>query len=184
MTDRKIERISAHVAAPTIETERLVLRGHTAADFDALVAIYRTERSRFMGGPMERNEVWTAFADSVGQWALLGCGTWAVDRRSDGRCVGEVGLNKPVRFPEPEVGWLLYDGFEGEGYATEAARAVLAFAVADCDLVSLVSYIDRDNHASVAVVTRLGAVHDSSAATPDDEPCLVMRHDLASLRSG
>jgi RimJ/RimL family protein N-acetyltransferase len=68
--------------------------------------------------------------------------------------------------PEPEMGWALYDGFEGQGYATEAATAARDWAKGR--LASLVSYTHGSNARSVAVAERLGAVHDPDAPTPTD----------------
>lgn len=178
MTDHELARYAAFDTAPQLETERLILRAHRLEDFAALADIFQTDRAKFMGGPLSRERVWTMFSDSVGQWPLCGMGTWAVVRRADGVVVGEVGINRPAHFPEPELGWLLYDGFEGQGFATEAAGAALDFAAGTYKLQSLVSYIDPDNARSIQVARRLGGVNDPKADTPNDEPCLVYRHDL------
>jgi RimJ/RimL family protein N-acetyltransferase len=53
------------------------------------------------------------------------------------------------------MGWALYDGYEGQGYATEAAKAARDWAQGR--LASLVSYTHASNTRSVAVAERLGA---------------------------
>jgi RimJ/RimL family protein N-acetyltransferase len=45
--------------APTLATDRLVLRPAVAADFPALEAFLASERSAFMGGPYDRNGAWS-----------------------------------------------------------------------------------------------------------------------------
>jgi RimJ/RimL family protein N-acetyltransferase len=70
-------------------------------------------------------------------------------------------------FPEKELGWLLYEGFEGKGYATEAARAMRDWAFGPGGLASLVSYFDPENARSMAVAQRLGAVLDPDAPVQD-----------------
>jgi RimJ/RimL family protein N-acetyltransferase len=163
--------------APTISTKRLRLRPHQTSDFDALANLFATNRSCFMDGPMERWQVWDRFAAEVGSWVLQGCGSWAIDLH-DGTMVGQVGINKPDYFPEHEIGWLLYDGFEGQGYATEAAGAAKAWAFYRLDLTTLVSYIDPPNAPSIRVAERLGGQLDESA-TPPSPSDLVYRYKKA-----
>lgn len=95
------------------------------------------------------------------------------------QCVGQVGINHGPLFPEQELGWLLYDGHEGHGYATEAAAALRDWAFATLKLPSLVSYMAPDNAMSAAVAKRLGGMLDPSAprADPDD---LVYRYRALS----
>jgi RimJ/RimL family protein N-acetyltransferase len=164
--------------APTLHTKRLTLRAHRTSDFDAVAHLFATNRSCFMDGPLERWQVWDRFAAEVGSWVLQGCGSWAVDRH-DGAMVGQVGINKPDYFPEHEIGWLLYDGFEGQGYATEAAEAAKAWAFDAFGLKTLVSYIDPPTAPSIRVAERLGGRLDASAAaaSPTD---LVYRYARAT----
>lgn len=155
--------------APTISTSRLSLRPHRVEDFDALAALFATDRSRFMGGPLSRKDIWRWFAAEVGSWPLLGIGSWAIERTADQAYLGQVGLNHPADYPETELGWTLFEEFEGHGYAQEAARVVLDWARTNHDLPSIVSYISPGNDRSVALALRLGATHDPVAPLPEDE---------------
>ncbi|HKK35900.1 MAG TPA: GNAT family N-acetyltransferase, partial [Paracoccaceae bacterium] len=110
----------ALVGVPELETERLRLRAPSEADFEPFAAFYATERSRFVGGPLPRGKVWRSHAALVGHWALRGYGWWSLEERATGALAGRVGLFHPEGWPEPEIGWTLFDGFEGRGYATEA----------------------------------------------------------------
>lgn len=164
--------------APTLDTPRLRIRPHKIEDFEALVSLYQTPRSRYIGGPLPRGEVWNGFVDAVGQWALFGFGGWGIERREDGVLLGQVAIAQPPHFPEIELGWLLFEGFEGQGYASEAVLRVLDFARSTYGWTSLVSYIDPDNVGSIRLATRLGAFRDLQAATPNNDPTLVYRYDL------
>ena len=89
-----------------------------------------------------------------------GWGLWAVERRSDGRFLGFVGLTA-VRDDMPfepaiEVGWRLAPEAWGQGYATEAAREALRVAFEDLGLGEIVSYTAAPNERSIAVMRRLG----------------------------
>jgi RimJ/RimL family protein N-acetyltransferase len=161
---------------PTIETTRLRLRAPALEDFPAFERIMTSERAKFMGGPFDRWGAWGMFCHDIASWALFGHGGLMVERRDDGECVGEVGINHGPLFPEKELGWMLYDGFEGQGYATEAAAGLRDWAFDRLGLASLVSYVHPNNDASSAVARRLGATLDMSAARQDPED-LVFRHE-------
>ena len=170
MSNPKLDR------APCLETERLVLRPHTIEDFEPLAAMFASDHARFVGGPCDREKAWRIFAADVGQWALLGFGPWAIELRDSGEIIGQVALSRPLHFPERELGWLLWQQFEGRGYAYEAARRAHQFAFEILGWETAVSYIDPDNHRSISLAKRLGAVHDPGAATPKGDPVLVYRH--------
>jgi RimJ/RimL family protein N-acetyltransferase len=112
----------------------------------------------------------------TGQWSVLGMGGWAVEDLASGALAGEVAVHRPVDYPETELGWLLFEGFEGRGYAYEAAGAARDWAFSHLGLASIVSYIDRDNARSISLAERLGAVLDLGAPTPNGDPCFVYRH--------
>lgn len=167
-----------HLIAPPIRTERLLLRAYRRDDFRHLVAIYQTERSRYIGGPLSEMQVWQGFMNTIGHWPVMGFGAWAIELSATGACIGEVAITQPPNYPETELGWVLFGDHEGQGYALEAATAALAFA-RQLGLASLVSYVDPDNHRSARLAERLGAVRDPAAATPNGDPCLVFRYALA-----
>lgn len=163
------------MTAPTLTTARLTLRAPVAADFPAYAALMASPRSAGMGGPFDEREAWGIFCHEIACWHLFGHGGLTVTRSDTGEAVGMVEINAGPLFPEPELGWQLYDGHEGQGYATEAARAMLDWAFATLPLQSLVSYTGPDNVASQAVARRLGAVIDPDAAV-QDEGDIVWRH--------
>lgn len=117
------------------------------------------------------------FCHDIACWPLFGHGALMIDLRAGGACIGQVGINGGALFPEKELGWLLYDGHEGHGYATEAARALRDWATRTLKLASLVSYVARGNVASISVAERLGAMRDAQAERPDPDD-LVFRHPL------
>lgn len=160
---------------PTIRTERLILRAPVATDFPDYADFLASERARHMGGPYDRRGAWGLFCHDVAQWALFGHGALMIDL-SDGACVGQVGINHGPLFPEKELGWLIYAGHEGQGYASEAAAALRDWAFERRGLKTLVSYVDPRNQRSSAVAERLGARLDGAAARPDPGD-LVYRHE-------
>jgi RimJ/RimL family protein N-acetyltransferase len=169
------------LAIPTIETTRLRLRPPAALeDFPAFERIMTSERAQFMGGPFDRWGAWGMLCHDVAGWALFGHGGLMVDRQTDGVCIGQVSINHGPLFPEKELGWMLYEGAEGQGYATEAAAALRDWAFNVLGLPTLVSYMDPANTRSVAVAQRLGGVLDPDAARQDAED-LVYRYRPRTL---
>ncbi|MFW5686208.1 MAG: GNAT family N-acetyltransferase, partial [Spirochaetota bacterium] len=109
--------------APTLQTERLKLRPMRNGDFDAYAALMASPRAGYMGGPFDTRAAWGLFCHDVACWTLFGHGALMLERRDTGETVGQVGINAGPLFPETELGWMLYDGHEGHGYATEGAAA-------------------------------------------------------------
>lgn len=144
-------------------------------DFEAFGDVFASERSRFMGGPCDRATAWYIFCQDVAGWTLFGHGALMIERSGTGETVGQVGINAGPRFPETEIGWMLYDGHEGQGYAAEAATALRRWGYRTRGLSTLVSYIDPENAASIRVAERMGAVRDAAAPVQDPGD-LVYRH--------
>lgn len=159
---------------PTVQTDRLTLRPYAPDDFDAYAAFMAGPRSVYMGGPLMAKDAWAWFTNDIASWSLFGFGTLAIVE--DGALAGFAGLVQPPNFPEPECGWMLYDGFTGRGLAVEAARAMLDHTFATTDLRTVVSYIHPDNAASIAVASRIGGTRDDAAARPANDHCIVYRH--------
>jgi RimJ/RimL family protein N-acetyltransferase len=170
------------VHIPTLTTERLTLRAPALGDHAAYAAFWASERSAIVGGPHETKVAWFILTDDAGHWALRGFGVWAVD---DGTgCVGTVGFRLPIRdVPmDVELGWTLFSG-TGRGFATEAARAALAWARETGHAARwgrIVSYIDRANAPSQAVAARLGA-RDTGQAAAHNPDCDVWEHPLRGV---
>lgn len=162
---------------PTFETQRLRLRGYNMADYKQMVAFFAMERSQYVGGPQNSEEVWRWFSSDMGQWHLLGFGPWTFEDKATGEFIGQVGLNLPDEYPECEIGWVMLEQFEGKGYALEAAIAARDYAFNNLGRQTLVSYIDPRNARSIKLAERMGALRDETAPTPHGDPCLVYRHN-------
>ncbi|MFL4469884.1 GNAT family N-acetyltransferase [Tateyamaria armeniaca] len=165
---------------PTLRTLRLTLRAPLRDDFDDYAAMLADPRSAHMGGPFSRRVAWDFFCNATAQWQLSGFGGWMID--SDGAWVGEIAIQQPDHFPEPELGWSLKGEAEGKGYALEAATAALRWYWRRTQSSTLVSYITPGNARSETLATRLGATLDPDAQRPDGETAdetAVFRHHRA-----
>ncbi|BCH28147.1 N-acetyltransferase [Mesorhizobium sp. L-8-10] len=149
---------------PTLDTERLVLRGHRPGDFDAHALMWSDpDVTRFIGGtPFPRDQAWVRFLRAAGMWQVMGFGFWAVEEKSSGELLGEVGFHELQRDLQPslegtlEAGWALRPAAHGKGFATEAVGAALAWGVENFPDKRVTCMIDPENTASLRVAQKLG----------------------------
>lgn len=167
-------------ALPWFETERLFLRAPRMADWPALEPIWTTERGRYIGGPTNEEDAWLDFNQCVAGWMLRGIGWLTITHRKSGEVLGLVGAGQEHGDPELELGWMLTEQAEGQGYALEAARAFLPLAQKMAGPGKLVSYIHADNSASIRLAEKLGAVRDQDPH-PIYPEGLVYRHSKEPL---
>ena len=160
---------------PVIETERLTLRAPRPEDAAPYVAMFQTDRVKFMSETLDEFGAWKAWYTEMGHWAQRGYGMFAVFRRGEDTPLGIVGPWYPHTWPEREIGWMVYPGAEGQGIAYEAAVATRAWAYRELGWDSAVSFIDPDNARSIALAERMGAVLDTQTEGPDRLD-LVYRH--------
>jgi len=147
---------------PVVATDRLRLRAPHVSDFEAYAAFWAGARGAAMGGPFSRAQAWDSFAADAGHWLLRGFGQWIVELRSSGVPAGWVGFYKPDRYEEVELGWVLFDTFEGQGIAFEAAQAARDYGAQALDIRAPASFIFADNRRSIALAERLGAVREAT----------------------
>jgi RimJ/RimL family protein N-acetyltransferase len=124
------------------------------------------EVQRFLGGLKSAYDAFGNLATHAGHWALRGYGGFVVERLEDGAFLGRVGFYEPPGWPQTEVGWKLGRAAWGHGYATEAARAVIAFGFTALDMPELCSLIDPANAGSAAVARRLGYENTGTIEIP------------------
>lgn len=149
---------------PNLETTRLSLRGHQVADFADCAAMWADPLvTRHIGGrPSTGEEVWARLLRYVGHWARLGFGYWVVREKASGRFVGEVGFadfHREIDPPlgnVPESGWALATWAQGQGFATEAVQAALAWGDMHFAEGRTVCMIDPDNVPSIRVAAKCG----------------------------
>ena len=164
--------------APTLTTERLVLRGPERDDLPELTRFMTSAPSmKAQGETVTAQQAWFGFLIGIGHWHWHGFGFFTVVEQKTGQPVGRVGLIKHSDWPDIELAWHLFEGAEGRGLATEAAMAVIDWACKDLELENLFSYIDCANTRSQAVAKRLGAVTDGTRA-PHEPDAEIWVHSL------
>lgn len=117
-----------------------------------------------IGEPSRPGRTWSRLLAYAGHWALTGFGYWAVEEKSSGRYVGEMGFAdfKRDQYPAigemPEVGWVLATYAHGRGFSTEGLRAIVAWGDHYFGDRSTACIINSDNGRSLAVAAKLGYV--------------------------
>lgn len=141
-----------------LRTQRLRLRTFTEADLPLYAALNADPPvAEMLGRPLTRAE-----SDDIAEWANERweeerLGLLAVERLADGAFLGMCGLHHLKDRPDDvEIGWRLAHEHWGRGYATEAARAWLAYGFGTLDLPRIISVTDEPNVRSLAVMRRLG----------------------------
>ena len=162
----------------TLETERLILRTFTAEDAPALHREIYSDRDvlvHYNGGKvLTLEETQSVLPKRFGGNQF---GYWAVTRKDDGQLLGQVHLDayvnagwhdvpedtpSPFQSVEVHLGFAFGKRFWGNGYATEACRAVIRYAFTHLRLKRLVGGANANNLASIRLHQRLG-FHTSSS---------------------
>jgi RimJ/RimL family protein N-acetyltransferase len=144
-----------------IETERLLLRPITPDDVEDLhsyqsipeVCRYIPPEPRNREQILERiDNLYRSTLDEAGQHLNV-----AAERRSDGRVIGDLVLFwHSAEHKAGEIGYVFHPDVGGQGYATEACRALLTLAFDGLGLHRVTARIDARNGPSAALACRLG----------------------------
>lgn len=141
-----------------LTTQRLVLRPVTEQDHADLLAHWTTpdvRRFLFDGADLSPAEITEVIEDSTRTFAAAGYGLWLIRERGQAGLVGTAGL-RPLEDLGLEAIYSLAPQAWGQGYATEAARAVVEYALGPLGRPEVLAEVDEGNAASVAVIERLG----------------------------
>ena len=175
-----------------IETERLLLRVPRLEDAPGVVALVSDPVAmEFIGGVHPRAAADPGFVvrSWLERWDDNGCGPFSIVRRLDGRWLGRAGIlvwdvrtwtqttfASSSEHAQPELGWALAREHWGNGYATEAVRAVREWAYAELRPARLVSAIAPGNVRSERLAARLGATPAETVELFDNGPHVLWEH--------
>lgn len=153
---------------PVLTTERLVLLPATDVDIAELVRHFSEEQTlRYLGSthPNTYERVNAIAAASNSDFRRAGYGIWAIRLRPSGAVVGVAGL-RAIERGERQRGAATREDVEflvllrprhwKAGYALEAARAVLYYALVDLGLPRVVARPETTNDVAVALLRRVG----------------------------
>jgi len=147
-----------------LETDRLILRTFEERDIDAMVLIDQDPKVReFLGGTADREKTAVGIRKIIQHQKDHGFSLYAVELKTTAEMIGWCGLMIPAfeaHFtPAVEIGWRLASTHWNQGYATEAAKAVLQYAFLNLKLKEVVSFTVIDNIRSRRVMEKIGLQH-------------------------
>lgn len=168
-------------AIPVLQTARLTLGPFSMGHFEAFAAFAETPRSVFLGGPTtDRRDAWDSCMIHLGHWQARGYGAFFATETATGKPAGRISIWHPITLDEPELSWVVFDGFEGKGFAAEGARAVRDWAAAQV-LAPLMSLVAPENGASVRLAQRLGCTEEGRHTYPSGAEVIRFRHPLGEV---
>jgi RimJ/RimL family protein N-acetyltransferase len=135
-----------------VETARTGMRELTAEDCESVAMLDWLDADRVLRRCME-------------QYRTRGHGLWALELKSDGAFVGLCGLiaQEIEGVDELEVAYHVLPDYRGRGLASEAARGVMGYAYGTLGVGRIVSIIEPDNGASIAVALGNGLTFERPA---------------------
>jgi RimJ/RimL family protein N-acetyltransferase len=154
-----------------LTTDRLLLRQWRDSDREPFAALNADpEVMRYFPSVQPREDSDALIDRETALITDRGWGLWAVEVRETGEFIGFTGLAVPTfeaKFlPGVEIGWRLAKGAWGNGYATEAARAVLDIGFGPAGLSEIISFTAATNVPSQRVMQRIGMVHSADFEHP------------------
>jgi ribosomal-protein-alanine N-acetyltransferase len=163
--------VAAPRAPATLGTERLLLRPVTLADAPAIF--------RYAADPLVTHHLVFATHRTMVEavaftqrcmhcWEDGSANPWAIVRRDGGDVIGTIELR--LRPPRAEFGYALARAWWGRGYATEAARAVVAWAIEQPAIHRVWTTCAVDNAASARVLEKAGLVREGRLACWEARP--------------
>lgn len=154
-------------------TRRLRLRWLTEADSELLLAIWNDAAFvRYVGdrGIRTVEEAAEAFREGPGRlYREFGYGPYRVALRDDDTAMGICGLFRREGLDDADIGYALLPQYCGQGYASEAATAVMHHARHTLGFKRLTALINPRNVGSIRLVEKLGMSYEKPLQMPGDD---------------
>ena len=154
----EIYRRLAGLPLMVMKTERLLIRESTAGDVPEFYRVYSDPSiTRYMEDlfedPAEETVYMQEYIRQV--YGFYGYGMWTVQLRS-GEVIGRAGLSVREGYELPELGFVIGRDYQGQGYAEEACRAVLAYGRKELSFEHVQALVEEENLPSRNLLAKLG----------------------------
>lgn len=163
----------AKSARNELTTARLHLRWMTGDDAGLALAIWNDpDFIQHVGDRGIRSLEDTRKAMREGMlklYAEFGYGPYLLEPLDGGQPMGLCGLFKRQNLEDPDIGYALLPEFRGQGYAYEAAQAVLVHARDDMGLPRLKAIVTPAHTASVRLLEKLGMRAEGFLRMPGED---------------
>ncbi len=166
-----------------LETDRLILRQLVVEDATFIFDLLNDPGwLRFIGDrgihtlDDARNYI---LQGPVAMYARHGFGLYLTVRKQDGVPIGLCGLLKRDGLADVDIGYAFLPQFRGQGYAAEAAAAVMAYGKNVLELARIVAITAPDNERSAKVLEKLGLTFTKMITLPGDESAVKLFTPIA-----
>ncbi|MCC6328641.1 MAG: GNAT family N-acetyltransferase [Acidobacteria bacterium] len=143
-----------------LSTERLHLREVTAADAEFILELLNTPKFKAFIGDRGVRTIADAAKYIEGRFTKSyienGFGLWLMERAADGGPVGICGFVSRNELPDPDIGFALLPQFERQGYAFEAADAVMRYGRETLKISRVLAITTLDNESSARLLGKIG----------------------------
>ena len=156
-----------------LETERLILRQLTTDDAEFIFELVNDPS--FIRNIGDRNVRTMDNARSyilngpVASYAKNGFGLYLVQLKETNESIGMCGLIKRDALEDVDIGYALLPRYWSKGYASEAARATMAYGKDVIGLKRLVAIVDPANEGSIRVLEKLGLRYEKMVRLSADD---------------
>ena len=185
-------KLFSHI--PTLETERLILRGMRVSDAEDMFNYARrpSVTQYLTWDPHRSAEETREYLTYVGQRYRTGdFYDWALVCKEDSRMIGTCGFtsfNCPA--DSAEIGYVLNPDYQGKGLATEAVRRVLDFGFGELNLHRIEAHFIEGNTSSLHLMERVGMTFEGYARESmrikgqyrTIGTCAILRHEYLNGR--
>ena len=155
-----------------LETDRLILRWFELNDAPFIVKLLNEPGWKQFIGDRGINSIEAArsyiFTRLIASYQQHGFGLYAVQLKQNATLIGMCGLVKRDALDDVDIGFALLADYEGRGYATEAAQAMLTHARDDHVLQRIVAITTDDNDRSIRLLLRIGMAYRETVRLAGD----------------
>ncbi len=155
-----------------LETDRLVLRHLSIADAEFVLELLNEPSFiRYIGDKQVRtlDDARSYVLDGpVKSYATHGFGLNLVELKSEGKSIGICGLLQRDTLPDPDIGFAFLPDYWNQGYAFEAAAAVMKHARENLGVDRVLAITSPDNDASARLLTKIGLRFDRVVKLSED----------------
>lgn len=171
---------------PTLETQSLILRDFLPTDWEVINALLcDTEATRYMHfahWTHEQRQEWFTWCLTNNDEPVRDVYNWAMTLKGADTLIGWFGIGSsshPTVPGERDFGYLLARQHWGQGYMTEALRAIIAYEFETLATPCLSATCETTNPASARVMEKAGMRHVQTIRDTDSEGNWAERHHYA-----
>lgn len=164
-----------------LETERLRLREFTLNDTAFIIELLNSPGwLQFIGNRnVNTNEQAMAYIVNgpLKSYKGNGYGLWLVERKENGKSIGMCGIINREYLDNPDIGFALLPGDQGNGYALEIVKATMKYARQQLQISKMDAITIAENERSIRILEKIGLRFSKTFCFPDSKDALLIYSD-------